>query len=68
MVRDILQISPASNTNSDWEGTAINRYSNTIKSPLLENDIIQLCIRTTSNTTIEFNGSINAILNLVKIF
>ena len=33
MVRDILQISPASNTNSYWEGTAINRYSNTINLP-----------------------------------
>lgn len=49
-------------------GTAINRYSNTIISPLLENDIIQLCVRTTSNITIEFDGSANAILNLVKIF
>lgn len=76
MVRDILQISvksndtllPASNTNSDWKGTAINTYSNTIIAPLIKDDVIQLCVRTNSNTTIEFDGSTNAILNLIKIF
>ena len=76
MVRTILQISvksndtllPASNTNSDWDGAAINTYSNTIITPLVKDDIIQLCVRTNSNATIEFDGSTNAILNLVKIF
>ena len=76
MVRDIIQISvksndillTASNTNNDWEGSSINTYSNTIIVALVKDDIVQLCVRTNSNTTIEFDGSTNAILNLVKIY
>lgn len=75
MVRDILQISvksndlllPAININADWEGTAINTFSNTIIAPLIKDDIVQLCVRTNSNTTIEFDRTTNVILNLMKI-
>lgn len=76
MVRDIFQISvksndillPATNTNNDWEGAATNTYSNTIISPLTKDDVIQLCVRTNSNTTVEFDGTTNAILSLIKIY
>lgn len=75
MVRDILQIAvksndlllPASNINVDWEGTAINTFSNTIITPLIKDDVIELCVRTNGNTTLEFDGTTNAILNLMKI-
>ena len=76
MVRDIFQISvksnntllPATNTNNDWGGASINTYSNTIIAPLIKDDIIQLCVRTNSNTTVKFDGTTNAILNLIKIY
>ncbi len=76
MARDNLQISvksnnlllSATNTNNDWEGASINTYSNTIIAPLVKDDVVQLCVRTNSNTTIEFDGTTNAILNLVKIY
>lgn len=76
MARDNLQISvksnnlllPATNTNNDWEGASINTYSNTIIAPLVKDKVVQLCVRTNSNTTIEFDGTTNAILNPVKIY
>ena len=74
MARDNLQISVKSNnlllpaTNNDWEGASINTYSNTIIAPLVKDEVVQLCVRTNSNTTIEFDGTTNAILNLVKIY
>lgn len=68
LVKSNSTLLPGSNINGKWEGATINTMTNTIIATLIENDVIELCARANSNTTIEYGESTTAILNIIKIY
>ncbi len=68
LVKSNSTLLPGSNINVEWEGATINIMTNTKIATLIENDIIELCARADSNTTIEYGEIPITILNIIKIY
>ena len=58
---------PATNATSEFNAQFINNISGSTICSLQENDIVTLNAKSSKNVNIKFNGSTNAMLNLVKI-
>lgn len=58
---------PATSATSEFNAQFINNISGSTICSLQENDIVTLNAKSSKNVNIKFNGSTNAMLNLVKI-
>lgn len=58
---------PASNLRCDWKTNTIGNISNRIIAALVNEDVVTLSIRATTNTDLTFGEFTNAVLSVVKI-
>lgn len=58
---------PASNLRCDWKANTIGNISNRIIAALVNEDVVTLSIRATTNTDLTFGEFTNAVLSVVKI-
>lgn len=62
---DLLQ--PASSATSEFQANVINSISGSTIASLTPDDVVTLNVKASTNVTLSFNGSTNAILSVIKI-